>query len=511
MPMNRVLLKIRRPMTLEAVCEMRHLLEQVINTIVTKLSLRRRILLCFSEAATNLVAHTKPDADHIGMDFGQDNHGWWLEIFDNSIPWDPTIEALNVTPDSFELIENGRGISLLHSQCDLMEYHAGSDTELNRLRLFWEIEKQTSRPTVLIVEDNYAMIRLHSAYLMDDFELLTAENGQQAIQILKTSHIDLVLSDIHMPEMSGLSLREQLNSVPDADHIPFIFLTSVDNTQIQQRASSLGIVDYLLKPVNKTQLIQTIHRVLGRSQQIYRQLTERIDKRITSALTPKLPDTVHNWRLSITSRHTGIGGGDLLLHRDNGDQLMLVLLDIMGHDDSAKFFAYAYGGYLRGLMQSGEHDLCPSQLLERLSDSALQDELLSQVTLTSCVASLFPGGKVTLASAGHPPPLHINKAGARPVPVGGVLPGLQPATDYQSVNLQLSTGERIALYTDGLFESATDSKARNELEERITTTLADTLNIPINESLAQAMSVFDELAGTPPRDDALLLLIEPVN
>ena len=135
---------------------------------------------------------------------------------------------------------------------------------------------------------------------------------------------------------------------------------------------------------------------------------------------------------------------------------------------------------------------------------------MSKVTMTCCSASLSPGGEISLASAGHPPPLHITKTGARPVPVGGILPGLLTATDYQSVSLQLAAGERLALYTDGLFESGVDNNARKNLEDRITTTLTDTLNLPINESLAQLMSVFDKLAGTPPSDDALLLLMEPV-
>jgi len=134
---------------------------------------------------------------------------------------------------------------------------------------------------------------------------------------------------------------------------------------------------------------------------------------------------------------------------------------------------------------------------------------MSKVTMTCCAASLLSGGEISLACAGHPPPLHITKTGTRPVPVGGILPGLLTATDYQSVNLQLAAGERLALYTDGLFESAADHNARKNLEDRITTTLTDTLNLPISESLAQLMNVFDKIAGTPPSDDALLLLMEP--
>jgi serine phosphatase RsbU (regulator of sigma subunit) len=96
------------------------------------------------------------------------------------------------------------------------------------------------------------------------------------------------------------------------------------------------------------------------------------------------------------------------------------------------------------------------------------------------------------------------------IPVGGMLPGLITETTYESESLQLSGGERIAFFTDGLFESAADSNARKLLETQITSKLSETLKLPIRESLQKIMSIFDKVAGTPPKDDVLLLLIEPV-
>ena len=507
--MDRLLFETQKPVTLEAARELRHLLTQVTQAAVPDHSIQQRILLCLSEAATNLVLHTEPKASQIIMRFGQDSYCWWLEILDNGSPWDPTQYEQADILANFELTENGRGTALLHAQCDQMEYSCDNNTKLNRLRLLWLRPKQHQRPTILIVEDDDSLRRIYTHYLANNFIVQTASNGHEALEQLKSNKIDLVVSDINMPEMTGLSLREKLNQINDTDITPFIFLTALDNTHIQEHASSLGIDDYLIKPVNKTQLIHSINRILERSQQIYQQLTHRIDKSITSALTPRLPDTSHGWRLRIASRNTGIGGGDLLLHQQNKEQLMLALVDIMGHDDSAKFFAYAYGGYLRGLMHTSEEDTSPSRLLERLSECALKDKILSQTTLTSCVASLSSKGKITLASAGHPAPILLSKAGAELISVGGILPGLLPSTTYQTKTLQLVTGERIALYTDGLFESATDNDARKELELGITKKLIDTINIPIEQSLNQAMDLFDALAGPTPKDDALLLLIEP--
>jgi serine phosphatase RsbU (regulator of sigma subunit) len=290
--------------------------------------------------------------------------------------------------------------------------------------------------------------------------------------------------------------------------VPFIFLTATDDINLQEQAARLGVDDYLVKPVDKTKLLSSVQRVLERSRQIYRHLTERIEHRIASALAPSIPANAHGWRLCVANRHTGIGGGDLLLHQSTAEQLRLVLTDIMGHDVSAKFFSHAYGGYLRGLMHAQTGTLCPGTLLEQLSQCALQDALFSQVTLTCCAATLCANGEIHLSSAGHPAPLRISAAGVTAIKLQGMLPGLLPHTKYQTVSLKLAAGERIALYTDGLFESAPSDTGRTALETSINGALTQTLCEPAEQALKKVMTIFDAQAGTPPRDDVTLLLLE---
>jgi DNA-binding response OmpR family regulator/anti-sigma regulatory factor (Ser/Thr protein kinase) len=506
--MDRLLFEAEKPVTLEANSEFHHLLEQVVQAAVPDGSIQNRILLCLSEAVTNLVIHAKPKASRITLRFGRNSIGWWLDILDDGDPWDPTEYKHTDVLSNFDLTENGRGAALLHTQCEQLEYNAKDDSELNRLRLVWTTPQQQQRPTILIVEDDNSLRQIYTIYLSDNFEVQTASNGHEALKLLTTNKVDLVLSDINMPEMSGLELRKELNHKSGTDIIPFIFLTAFGNTQMQKRATQLGIDDYLIKPINKIELIRTIHRVLERSRQIYQQLTERIDKSITSALTPDLPSDSHGWKLSIASRNTGNGGGDLLLYKSNEANLQLAVADIMGHDDSAKFFAHACGGYLHGLLQSHENEGNSAHLLEHLSNFAMKDKLLSKVTLTCCSAVLSHDGKINLSSAGHPPPLRISKKGIETMQVGGIMPGLLHNTCYQAKTLQLEVGERIAIYTDGLFESAEDEKQRAHLENSITLALIDTLTTPIEQALNKVMDVFDCITASKPKDDVLLLLIE---
>ena len=509
--MNQLLLETEITAQDEAVSELRRLLDQVTRVSVAHPQIRHRVALCLSECLTNLVQHAIPRPSHIGVRFGSNTAGWWLELTDDSQAWDPTVQETANALSCFEPVEHGRGVVIARSQCDDMTYLAGSDTKPNSLRLSWLAPTRRHQPCVLIVEDDNALRRLYAAYLSDTFVVKTAVDGQDAEKTIDMGGIDLILSDIRMPKMDGMNLRQTLNRKHDIKLTPFIFLTSANDPTLHEQANSLGVDGYLVKPVDKTRLVRTIQQVLERTKQVYRQLTDRIDTRISQSLTPRLPETAHGWRLCVANRHTGVGGGDILLYNEGRENLLLTLGDIMGHDDSAKFFSYAYAGYLRGLMHANDLKQSPDKLLGALSESALQDALLSQVTLTCCCAALSEGGHLTMASAGHPPPMRITSNGAYTLTVGGVLPGLLPSITYEPMSITLSPGERVALYTDGLFESAEDEPQRRKLEARITETLTDSINQPIDDALTLAMDVFDRMAGAPPRDDALLLLMEPLH
>lgn len=518
--MDHLLFETRQPAQLTSIPELRNLLTQVAHKSVPQQTVRRRIMLCLSESVTNLVQYamlakyTKLSSsnkcdDYIGLRFGHNNIGWWLEIIDPGLSWDPTNQPyvdIGDTRSTFTMNENGRGIALLHNQCDQLDYQKGEESEPNKLRMTWFSKKTNQRPCVLLVEDDLVMSRLYTAYLHDNFDVEVASNGLEALTLITNKKFDLVLSDICMPQMNGLNLRERLNN--KAELIPFIFITAANNLEIRQQATQLGVDDYVEKPVQKAQLIHIIKRVLERSSQVRQNLNERIEKKISSSLIPSLPNTSHNWNMRVAYRNTGLGGGDFLLHQHSKNHLMLMLVDIMGHDDSAKFFAFAYAGYLRGLVQTAGSELSPSELLERLSEDALQDKLLSQILLTCCAVTLATGGQFTIACAGHPPPLLITSTGVQVLAISGTLPGLIHKTHYQHLSQKLAEGERLALYTDGLFESANTIDERLQLENNIMQTLVNTLDRPIEDSLEITMHMFDQIAGSPPKDDALLILLE---
>lgn len=501
---KRLLFEYQLLSKLEAITTARQLLADALSYVINAEVTQQYILLCLSEAVTNIVKHN--NSSTITIRFYQDRTEWILEIDDYGQYWDPISESESLELPALTEEAHGRGIALLKTLADECAYQTTNE-HVNTLSLRWKMTKNNHKPVILFVEDDDAQYRLYNAYLSDDFMVLRAENGLKALEIIEVTDVNAIVSDIMMPDMDGMELREKLQSKQQALVIPFIFLTSSDHVSFREQSVHLGVDDYLLKPISKEVLIYSINRVIQRNQQIYTKLTDRIESKITASLAPGLPSNIHEWNVALGSRNTGLGGGDIVQHIINEGDATLILADIMGHDDTAKFFSYAYTGYLHGLLHGLGQSLSPNVILEKLSQHALQDRLFSCVTLTACVTQLKKDGVIEIACAAHPAPLHISTSGVKPLDIGGMLPGLIEDNSYTKISIQLKQGERIALYTDGLFEPNANDETQKLLENKISNLLMTTLDMDINSAVETIMTAFDELSPNY-SDDVNLILLE---
>lgn len=79
----------------------------------------------------------------------------------------------------------------------------------------------------MIVDDNHDMRRYIRSLLKKDYKLLEAENGLKALEVIKKHSVDLIISDLLMPEMDGLELSKRVKENLETSHIPFLILTAV--------------------------------------------------------------------------------------------------------------------------------------------------------------------------------------------------------------------------------------------------------------------------------------------
>ncbi len=116
---------------------------------------------------------------------------------------------------------------------------------------------------ILIVDDDEMMRLLLTETLQhSDYDLITAENGAQALALFSTHKPSLVLLDVDMPGISGFEVCRQLRSNADHKEIPIVMVTGMDNTDAIEQAYKLGATDFLVKPINWSLIPHHIRYVL---------------------------------------------------------------------------------------------------------------------------------------------------------------------------------------------------------------------------------------------------------
>ncbi len=117
---------------------------------------------------------------------------------------------------------------------------------------------------ILIVDDEPRYLRLLEANLRTEgYEVSTAQDGVQAVDIFSSQPIDLILLDIMMPRMDGFSTCQRIR---EYSNVPIIMLTAKGEEQDRVRGLDLGADDYLVKPFSATELLARVRAVLRRSQ-----------------------------------------------------------------------------------------------------------------------------------------------------------------------------------------------------------------------------------------------------
>ncbi|NDJ51599.1 MAG: response regulator [Chloroflexi bacterium] len=117
---------------------------------------------------------------------------------------------------------------------------------------------------ILIVDDKQAVRELVSVTLeVGPYDILTAEDGQQALDIAYQDHPDLILLDIQMPgQYDGLDVCRQLKQDPITQDIYIVMLTAKGQPQDQQAGLEAGAEDYFVKPFSPLELIDLVEQVL---------------------------------------------------------------------------------------------------------------------------------------------------------------------------------------------------------------------------------------------------------
>ena len=295
------------------------------------------------------------------------------------------------------------------------------------------------------------------------YSFVFAQNGLEALQRLgEHEDIELVLSDINMPQMDGLTLLEQVSSA--FPNIRCVIISAYGDMKNIRTAMNRGAFDFVTKPLNFEDIQVTIERALRHLEEWRNALSSRdklvalenelgIAGRIQQAILPtEFPDEPEFQAFGSMEPARDVGGDFFDVIRLNNDRVGFAVADVSGKGVSAALFMMASRTLLKGAAIGAE---APGAVLSEVNHLLSErNDTMMFVTVIYAVFDPNTAG-LTYSNGGHPPPLVLHKDGSSTLlPLtDGVMLGIVPDAQFEEKVVTLSPGDTVFFYTDGVTEA----------------------------------------------------------
>lgn len=325
---------------------------------------------------------------------------------------------------------------------------------------------------VLIVDDNAMNVmviqemlkragyaKISAAYSAEEmFEILRSPGEPDSLSAAK---IDLILLDMMMPAMDGIEACRLLQADSRFRDIPVIIVTAIGDSRKLAEALDAGAIDFVTKPINKTELLARIRSALRLKSELdwHKERDRRLREELNLARQVQeavLPSPLEDDGLKVTAhfRASEELAGDLYAwHRRGDHKWAFAVIDAMGHGISSSLVSMFVASVLREAMQTlWTPERVFRELNRRLMGLHPENELV-QYYCTGIYAVLDTElGVLEYANAGHPPgllfargqqvPEHLNSTSA---PLG-----MFETLNVNSRSMRIRQGDCLYLFTDGI-------------------------------------------------------------
>jgi sigma-B regulation protein RsbU (phosphoserine phosphatase) len=381
---------------------------------------------------------------------------------------------------------------------------------------------------ILSVDDEAPMELLIKQYFRrqirnGEYEFLFARNGMEALEIMvATPDIEIVLLDINMPEMDGLTLLAKLNEM----HRPALRVIMVsaygDMANIRQ-AMNNGAFDFAIKPIDMDDLSATIKKAIEQicyvheSQKEHSQLvslkkdlmTARdIQQYILPRVFPPFPEDSDKLDIYASMEAAKDIGGDFYdFFRIDDDHIAFVIGDVCGKGITAALFMAVSRTIIRSKgLQYGRAGACMTASNRLLAAYSVDCMFVT----VFCAIYNTKTGLVTYCNAGHNPPHLLRSDGSVEVlpKSNNALVGIFDDMEYEENTLQLASGDTLVMFTDGVTEAWNPQKMEfgTERLNAILGGLVDKGSRQIVDTIKTAITDFAE--GAEQSDDITMLVIK---
>jgi len=371
---------------------------------------------------------------------------------------------------------------------------------------------QNHIPLILIVDDDpCSNLILKSLLIQEGFRAVDATDSNGCFRYINEHVPDLILLDVDFPDESGYDICRKIRSSPTVSDVPVLFISGNSDVSSKLLGFEAGGVDYIPKPYHRMEVLARVRTHL-RLQQALRSKEElqsiRLNKlkEAQNAILVK-PCDEPEARFAVFFKMLQEAGGDFYDVIPVGDYVYdYILADISGHDVGMVLVSSALKMLLRqncNLVSSPVDVLIE---INRVIKSVLNP---GQFVAMNIIRLNRKTGRALIVNAGIPAPVIFRASGKEvcPIEIQGDLVGIFPDVSFMSVELEVKTGDRLVIFSDGLPDLFGDEANRwNTKMQKVAGLLSELSEVPL-EILPEAVGDRIKSLGSPP-DDIVVLVIE---
>jgi len=338
---------------------------------------------------------------------------------------------------------------------------------------------------ILVVDDEpdlqmLMMQKFRQKVKSKEYEFLFAENGQEALDVV-SSHKDLslILSDINMPKMDGLTLLNELHGLNRSD-LRTVIVSAYGDMENIRTAMNRGAYDFVTKPIDFKDLETTIEKTLAeivaylKSKEMEEQLealnhdldmAARIQQKILHQEFPVFPDDKRFdiFANMIAAKHVGGDFYDFFKYDEN--HLAFFIGDVAGKGMPAAIYMAVCRTMLKAI---GSEVSDPAECIEKVNNMLIPESDISTFVTVFYGLLNLETGELAYCNGGHNLPYIQTKSGKvkELENVGGLLLGKFEGVPYEMNTVQLEPGDAVVTFTDGVTEAEDESDGFFD-EERV--------------------------------------------
>ena len=375
---------------------------------------------------------------------------------------------------------------------------------------------------ILVVDDEpdlepLVLQRMRRSIRSGQYQFVFAQNGVEALQKLgQDDAIDMVLSDINMPQMDGLSLLEHIPEVaPDTRSV---IISAYGDMKNIRAAMNRGAFDFVTKPLDFDDLRVTIERTLNNLEAWREAESSKVrlaaieneldvaSKMQQSILPTEFPETDHYDVFGSMTPAKEVGGDFFDIFQLENGNIGLAIADVSGKGVPAALFMMASRTLLKGAAIGLKE---PGKVLREVND-LLYDDNEAMMFVTVLYGVYNPETRtLTYANGGHNLPIIVHDDGSSSIipSTNGVALGILPGGEYEQSSITCAPGDTVVFYTDGVTEAIDTDEEEFGMER-----LQETFNWGPEDCREAVLSILDAVSdfagGAPQFDDITCLALK---